>query len=95
MKNEQEAPSGAAALKEGTIVFDDGQCTMKCKILDISKTGVRLHVPNMMLMPEQVLFKIRYGAIRNGEVIWKKGPTVGRAVHGRQKNRNGRRIANE
>ena len=75
--NDQRRAARRRTLKEGTIVFDDGQCTMQCKILDTSDTGARLHVPNVMFMPEQFLLKVRYGAIRNCEVIWQKGPTVG------------------
>ena len=75
--NENRRAVRRRTLKEGTIVFDDGQHTMQCKILDTSETGARLHVPDVMFMPEQFLFKIRCGAIRNCQVIWKDGPTVG------------------
>ena len=69
----------AQAQKTGSlaIVFDDGRCTMKCKILDTSETGARLHVANVMFMPEQFLLKIRYGGMHNCDVVWQKGPTVG------------------
>ena len=64
-------------LKEGTIVFDGGQRTLPCRILDISESGARLNVPNVIFMPEEFQLRVRYGGIKDCEVVWQRGQTVG------------------
>ena len=75
--SERRSAKRRRTLKEGTIVFDGGQRTLPCRILDISDTGARLSVPNVIFMPEEFQLKVRYGGVRDCEVAWQRGQTVG------------------
>ena len=64
-------------LKAGTIVFRAGNCSMRCRILDISEGGARLAPADMFLCPREFVLKPDIGASRNCEVKWRNATSIG------------------
>ena len=65
------------ALKNALIVFNDGHCTMKCHILEISETGAKLVPADPLLCPKEFVLKPQIGPAHECEVVWRKGTHVG------------------
>ena len=65
------------ALKKALIVFNNGNCSMGCQILDISDTGAKLAPADIFLCPKEFVLKPAIGDARNCELIWRRGNFVG------------------
>ena len=64
-------------LKNALIVFNNGHCTMKCQILDMSDTGAKLIPADIFLCPSEFMLKPQLGEPRPCEVVWRKGTKIG------------------
>ncbi len=64
-------------LKQGQIVFRDGQCVLECAILDVSATGARLRPSDTLLCPNEFYLRMRFGPTRPCEVVWQVGAVLG------------------
>lgn len=65
------------ALKTAQIVFNNGNCTMTCHILDTSETGALLMVGDILLCPDQFILKPLTGPERACEIAWRRGTRIG------------------
>lgn len=65
------------ALKTAQIVFNNGNCTMACHILDTSETGALLMVGDILLCPDQFVLKPLIGPERACEIAWRRGTKIG------------------
>src|SRR5437764_3555635 len=65
------------ALKNSLIVFNEGQCTMKCHILEVSDSGAKLVPADPLLCPKEFVLKPQIGPSDECEVVWRKGTQVG------------------
>lgn len=63
-------------LKRARIVFQRGNCSMGCQILNVSDTGALLIPADIILCPEEFVLKPDVGDQRNCEVVWRKGTHV-------------------
>ena len=64
--------------KEGRLLFVDQPCFVECTIRDISADGALLSMFVSVPLPTLVLlWEQQTGAIRECEVRWRKGRTVG------------------
>jgi hypothetical protein len=66
------------ALKGGRIVFHDGHSTLSCVIRNLSDTGARLQIANVVGVPAEFALHFDDGSLpRQCVVIWEKGSTLG------------------
>ena len=65
------------ALKNALIVFNGGQCTMKCHILEVSDGGAKLVPADPLLCPREFVLKPQIGPARECQVVWRKGTHIG------------------
>ncbi len=78
LNNDRRAFPRHEVQKEGRLLFVDQPCFVECTIRDISADGalltmfVSVPLPTLVLLWEQ-----QTGAIRECEVRWRKGRTVG------------------
>jgi hypothetical protein len=63
-------------LKRARIVFQRGNCTMGCQILNVSDTGALLIPADIILCPKEFALKPDVGEQRYCEVVWRKGTQV-------------------
>jgi hypothetical protein len=59
------------------IIFRNGNCSMSCQILDISKTGALLRPLELTLCPNKFLLRPRFDPPRQCEIVWRKGELLG------------------
>ena len=64
-------------MKGALILFQRGQCSMRCRILDLSDTGALLAPMDVMLCPSEFVLKPDVGEPRNCEVRWRKPERLG------------------
>jgi hypothetical protein len=64
-------------LKNALIVFEQGKCTMRSRILDVSDTGALLAPSDVLLCPKEFVLKPDVGEPRNCEVMWRKSDKLG------------------
>ena len=64
-------------LKGALIVFRRRQCSMRCRILDLSDTGALLAPMDVLLCPKEFVLKPDVGEPRNCEVRWRKADRLG------------------
>jgi hypothetical protein len=64
-------------LKTALIVFNDGHCSMGCKILDMSDTGAKLMPADIVSCPKEFVLKPMEGEPRHCAVMWRKGSEIG------------------
>ena len=64
-------------MKGALIVFQQGQCSMRCRILDLSDTGALLAPADVFLCPTEFVLKPDVGEPRNCEVRWRKADRLG------------------
>ena len=64
-------------LKQGQIIFRDGQCVLDCAVLDISETGAKLKPSDVLLCPAEFLLRVKFGPTRACEVVWQSGGVLG------------------
>lgn len=74
---ERRGASRTHVLKSGTIVFNSGNCSMDCQILDMTKTGARLRPMDILLCPNEFTLKLGRGSVNDCEVKWRKGNILG------------------
>jgi hypothetical protein len=74
---ERRRSSRAAVIKSATLVFNQGNCTMDCHVLDLSKTGARLKPSDILTCPNEFTLKFQQGAAHHCEVKWRRGSMVG------------------
>jgi hypothetical protein len=64
-------------LHRALIVFNDGNCSMGCQILDLSDKGARLMPADIILCPKEFLLKIQNGEPRHCVIVWRKSSQIG------------------
>ena len=64
-------------LKNALIIFQRGNCSMRCKILDVSDTGAMLAPVDVLLCPNEFILKPDVGEPQNCEVRWRKADKIG------------------
>ena len=64
-------------IKGALIVFQQGHCSMRCRILDLSDTGALLAPMDVLLCPREFVLKPDVGEPRNCEVMWRKSDRIG------------------
>jgi hypothetical protein len=64
-------------LQKALIVFDNGNCSMGCQILDMSDTGAKLMPADIILCPREFVLKPQNGEPRHCAVMWRKATQVG------------------
>ena len=60
---ERRRASRRRALKNALIDFNNGHCTMSCKILDMSDMGAKLMPTDILLCPKEFLLKPQVGEL--------------------------------
>jgi len=73
---ERRHTSRRRVLKGALIVFQGGNCTMRCQILNISETGALLLPVDVFLCPKEFVLKPDVGQPRDCEVVWRKGTNL-------------------
>jgi hypothetical protein len=63
-------------LKRARIVFQQGNCSMSCQILNISETGALILPADIFLCPKEFVLRPDVGDARNCEMVWRKGTQV-------------------
>ena len=71
--SERRRASRPRVLKGATLVFNGGNCSMNCQVLDLTKTGARLKPEDILLCPKEFTLKFNYGLVHDCEVKWRKG----------------------
>lgn len=74
---ERRAHPRRRVLKNALIVFNHGQCTIKCQVLELSEGGARLVPADPLLCPNEFVLKPDIGESRECEIVWRKGTKVG------------------
>ena len=64
-------------LKTGLIIFQDGNCSMPCRILNESESGAMLAPCDIFLCPKEFVLKPSVGEQHNCQVRWRKGTSIG------------------
>ena len=64
-------------LKKAVIVFNNGQCSMGCQILDISDTGAKLLPADVFSCPREFVLQPMKGQPHQCVVMWRKGLQMG------------------
>jgi hypothetical protein len=64
-------------MKGALILFQRGQCSMRCRILDLSDSGALLDPMDVMLCPSEFVLKLDVGEPRNCEVRWRTPERLG------------------
>lgn len=59
------------------IVFNDGHCTLGCRILNVSDTGALVMPSDLFLCPDEFVLKPKVGSPRDCEIVWRKNDRVG------------------
>ena len=75
----QPAPSSdrGTAYREASVVFESGY-SLRCIVLDYSKTGVRLRFPTNEVLPPRVIVKAgAVGVSGPARVVWQHNSEVG------------------
>ena len=75
-QSENRSAPRRRVLKRARIVFQRGNCTMGCQILNVSDTGALLIPADIMLCPKEFVLKPDVGERRCCEVVWRKGTQV-------------------
>jgi hypothetical protein len=65
------------ALKSALVVFKNGYCDIKCRILDFSESGALLQPADVVQVPNQFLLKPSMAPSRECEVVWRGRTTIG------------------
>lgn len=84
----ESEPSGASqperrrsprvrVLKNALIIFNRGQCSMPCHILNQSETGALIAPSDITLCPDEFVLRPLVGPARNCEVVFRKNTRVG------------------
>lgn len=71
-------------IRKGTILFDGGNGTQPCAILDVSATGARLRPLASMLCPDRFQLRDHRSILRDCLVVWRQGTTLGVRFAGEQ-----------
>ena len=74
--NEKRRAARRRVLKRARIVFNRGNCSMGCQILNVSDTGALILPADIILCPTEFVLKPDVGDARNCEVVWRKGTQV-------------------
>lgn len=64
-------------LKGGKIIYNDGHCTLNCKIRNLSSTGARLDLPMYTELPESFILMFSDGSKRPAEIAWSRMTRIG------------------
>jgi hypothetical protein len=64
-------------MKSALIIFQQGHCSMRCRILDLSETGSLLAPTDVLLCPRKFVLKPDVGEPQNCEVRWRKADRLG------------------
>jgi hypothetical protein len=64
-------------IKNAHIIFQQGHCSMRCRILDLSDTGAMLAPMDVLLCPREFVLKPDVGTPRDCEVMWRKSDSIG------------------
>jgi hypothetical protein len=65
-------------LKEGKIVFADGNCVLDCTIRDMSESGARLSIASTVGIPERFqLFQKSSGLLYPARLAWRQANVIG------------------
>ena len=59
------------------IVFNDGHCSLGCRILNVSDTGALVMPSDLFLCPDEFVLKPTVGSPRDCEIVWRKSDRVG------------------
>ena len=74
---ERRRASRTSVLKSATVVFNHGNCTMDCLVLDLSKTGARLKPADFLLCPSEFTLRLHNGSVHECDVRWRKKNVLG------------------
>lgn len=69
--------SRRGVLKNALVVFNNGHCTMSCRILDVTDTGAKLMPADVLTCPGEFVLKPQIGEARHCEVVWRRGQKMG------------------
>ena len=75
--DERRRASRTHVLKSATIAFSNGNCSMDCQVLDLTKTGARLQPADNLLCPKEFALKLHHGPVHECEVKWRRGKVLG------------------
>ena len=75
--SERRRASRPHVLKSATVVFNHGNCSMDCQVLDLTKTGARLKPVDALLCPKEFTLKLHHGLVHHCEVRWRRGNILG------------------
>ncbi len=65
-------------LKGGVISYKGSFAGLRCTILDVSETGARIRIDNVVHVPDQFELIIEIdGLYAKSEVVWRKGHDIG------------------
>ncbi len=82
MDEKRKAPR-RRVLKQGKIVFADGQRVLDCTIRDFSDTGARLLIANTVGLPDTFhLYEKSSGMLYPAAIAWRQANSVGVAFKG-------------
>ena len=68
---ERRNASRAKTLRAGTIIYDNGRCTMGCTILELSTGGAKIRPQDAIWVPESFDLRLPDGTKRHCDVIRK------------------------
>ena len=71
MADEQRQASRSHVLRRARIVFRRGQSTVDCVVLDLSVTGAKLRVDQLMPLPGRFELRIENGPTRDAEIRYR------------------------
>ena len=74
---DRRGASRTNVLKSATVVFNHGNCSMDCQVLDLTKTGARLKPVDALLCPKEFTLKLHHGLVHHCEVRWRRGNILG------------------
>jgi hypothetical protein len=69
--SERRNASRAKTLRAGTIIYDNGRCTMNCTILELSSGGAKLRPQDVVWVPESFDLRLPDGSKRHCDLIRK------------------------
>ena len=74
---DQRRSARKRVIKAATIIFKDGNCAGSCQVLDMSETGACLSAVDALRCRTLFTLKFRDGSVRDCEVKWRGGDTLG------------------
>lgn len=77
MKMERRRSERKPVIRGGKIIYNEGHCTLDCRIKNLSSTGARLDLPMYTQLPETFVLMFADGSKRPAEISWSRMTRVG------------------